>query len=180
MHPIRRRPCADPVQKQVPGDSDDEKGLTYRGPLQKPGLNEVKSGERTCGLHRCPPGIAEPVIGPAIGQDPLAHPGYEDKKQRRRMRNAGRCIRYEPRHANECCHSPARGTPPRWRGGDPVSGVTRPQAGTAHLPAFRNGAHGSEPTPPLSSRRTSWDGAENAGVACLRLSQSSDKVADRS
>jgi hypothetical protein len=42
----------------------------------------------------------------------------------------------------------------------PVFGRGAAQAGTAHLPAFRNGAYGGEPTPPLSSRRTSWDAAE--------------------
>ena len=30
-------PCADPVQKQVPGDRTTQKGLTNRGPLQKAG-----------------------------------------------------------------------------------------------------------------------------------------------
>ena len=54
MHPIRRRPCADPVQKQVPGDSDDEKGLTYRGPLQKPGLSEAKSGDDRAAFTAAP------------------------------------------------------------------------------------------------------------------------------
>ena len=33
--PIRWRPRADPVQKQVPGDRTTQKGLTNRGPLQK-------------------------------------------------------------------------------------------------------------------------------------------------
>ncbi|WP_275191197.1 hypothetical protein, partial [Bradyrhizobium sp. CSA112] len=36
-NPIRRRPCADPVQKQVSGERMTQKGLTNRGPLQKPG-----------------------------------------------------------------------------------------------------------------------------------------------
>jgi hypothetical protein len=34
-NPIRWRPCADPVQKRDPGDRITQKGLTFRGPLQK-------------------------------------------------------------------------------------------------------------------------------------------------
>jgi hypothetical protein len=81
------------------------------------------------------------------------------------MRNAGRCIRYEPRHAEECCHPLTRGAPPRSRGGDPVSGTARPQAETAHLPALRRGTRGGEPTSPLSSRRASWDAAQRRALA---------------
>ena len=44
----------------------------------------------------------------------------------------------------------------------------------ARLSASRRGAYGSEPTPPLSSRRASWDAAEETGVIRPRLSQSSD------
>jgi hypothetical protein len=43
-HSIRRRPRADPVQKQVPGERMTSQGLTCRGPLQKPGLSGAKSG----------------------------------------------------------------------------------------------------------------------------------------
>jgi hypothetical protein len=36
--------------------------------------------------------------------------------------------------------------------------------GRARLPAFHYGACGSEPTPPLSSRRTSWDAAKRRAL----------------
>src|SRR6266436_2763760 len=41
MNPIRRRPCADPGQKQVPGEWMTQKGIdssrpVTEGPLQKP------------------------------------------------------------------------------------------------------------------------------------------------
>src|ERR1700732_2541716 len=41
-NPIWWRPCADPVQKRVPGEKDVAKrGLTPTGPLQKGGQNRI-------------------------------------------------------------------------------------------------------------------------------------------
>ncbi len=57
-----------------------------------------------------------------------------------------------PRHANECYHSSARGTPPRSRGGDPVSGAGRPKDGGARLSAFHRGSRWAVATSQLSSR----------------------------
>src|SRR2546425_6814776 len=48
MNPIRRRPCADPGQKQVPGEWMTQKGIdssrpVTEGPLQKPRVrNRIK------------------------------------------------------------------------------------------------------------------------------------------
>src|SRR5579872_7504152 len=41
--------------------------------------------------------------------------------------------------------------------------AARAQRGALRLPAFHRGSNGSEPTPPLSSRRASWD-ADSAAV----------------
>jgi hypothetical protein len=73
MNPIRRRPRADPVQKQVPGDRMTQKGLTYRGPLQKPGFWCARKLARSVGASPAQVRRSEP-------------PGSECCASRRRRR----------------------------------------------------------------------------------------------
>src|SRR5215469_3719518 len=50
-----------------------------------------------------------------------------------------------------------------------LRGAARAQRGALRLPAFHRGSCGSEPTPPFSSRRASWDvvvGGRYSAVAC--------------
>src|SRR6185437_1710285 len=65
-------------------------------------------------------------------------------------------IRYSPfaiRQKNKAGGTPADATPPIRT----VRGAARALRGALRLPAFHRGSRGSEPTPPLSSRRASWD-----------------------
>jgi len=70
-------------------------------------------------------------------------------------------IRYSPfaiRQKNKAGGTPADATPPIRT----VRGAARALRGALRLPAFHRGSCGSEPTPPLSSRRASWDAASAA------------------
>src|SRR5436305_12155241 len=72
-NPIRRRPCADPVQKHDPGDWITlKKGLTARGPLQKGGQkarSAVPAATKTemagtAQVRLCPPYAGRWLITP--------------------------------------------------------------------------------------------------------------------
>src|SRR5579872_6489176 len=57
---------------------------------------------------------------------------------------------------NKAGGTPADATPPIRT----LRDAARAQRGALRLPAFHRGSNGSEPTPPLSSRRASWDVAK--------------------
>jgi hypothetical protein len=68
----------------------------------------------------------------------FAHPGYEEKEERKNKNKAG-------------------GTPADAKATSAPSGAARAQRSALRLPAFHRGSRGSEPTPPFGSRRASWD-----------------------
>src|SRR6185437_10037839 len=67
-------------------------------------------------------------------------------------------IRHSP-FAKKTRQAERRQTPPHQSA---PSGAARALRGALRLPAFHRGSRGSEPTPPLSSRRASWDATSAA------------------
>ena len=122
--------------------------------------------------QRFRPEVAGPMTGSATSGDDFAvftaapgcrcaHPGYKRTGKKERAKTKESEGRGTPADAYGMSHATRTNVAIRprfraWRG---------LKTKAAHLPAFRNGAHGGEPTPPLSSRRTSWDVAERRALS---------------
>jgi hypothetical protein len=94
--------------------------------------------ERYCQRHCRPPDCA------------ALHPGYEERRKKKEERT------------NKTRQAERRQTPTQH---PHHTGAARAQRGALRLPAFHRGSGGSEPTPPFSSRRASWDLAKRRWLA---------------
>src|SRR5207302_10076202 len=68
-HPIRRRPCADPVQKQVSGEWMTRKGIDSSRPVTEARMSVAICGDRRpacryahAGYNLVPPAVAPPLL----------------------------------------------------------------------------------------------------------------------
>jgi hypothetical protein len=106
-------------------------------------------------LHFIPVGFAsaQPTLR-SFRMDCRIKSGNDEGKKKQRRRNAGR--REVERAASQTARAELR---------SPSAADAARPSGTARLSAFHRGACGSEPTPPLSSRRTSWDAAKTRALS---------------
>jgi len=125
---------------------------------------------RSCSANTSP-GFTEPVIGPAtLGRTRWFNPGYEiqiNKKEAERRQ--AHVFRWSaPQTSLRSLRKPS------------ASGAARALTRRARLTAFHRGTCCSEPTPQLSSRTRFLGRGILQALPEGDLSQSSDKVADRS
>src|SRR5581483_566523 len=101
------------------------------------------------------------AVGPASARSSWAHGPDCVAQSGKRIANGEWSflvrLLFATRHsplANKTRQAERRQTPPHQSA---PSGAARALRGALRLPAFHRGSRGSEPTPPLSSRRASWD-----------------------
>src|ERR1700730_6752326 len=74
MNPIRRRPCADPVQKQVPGERITQKGIDSSRPVTEARMSEAISTSKPFSpfIHPHVAALIRATVDPSALRNPLS------------------------------------------------------------------------------------------------------------